>query len=110
MDRIKYNPVSDLYKEAIRRNKGDTDEARLAHKPPRFNRKFWANYRSTILDNGTKYESRPKVQHKDLNKYDDHCNNAWLNMTKARMNVNEHLFEPGSIIQVPRRTASNVPR
>ena len=32
MDRRKYNPVPELYKEAIRRSKGDTDEAKLAYK------------------------------------------------------------------------------
>ena len=63
MDRIKYNPVPELYKEVIKRSKGDTDEAKLAYKQPRFNRKLYlnegANYRSTILDNEVKYESRP---------------------------------------------------
>ena len=114
MDRIKYNPVPELYKEAIRRSKGDTDEAKLAYKPPRFNRKLYlnegANHRSRILDFGTKYESRPKVEHRDLNEYDDGRNIAWLNMIKARMNVREYLFEPDSIIKLPQRTPSNVPR
>ena len=114
MEHRKYNPVPELYTEAIRRSKGDTNEARLARTPPRFNKKLYlnegANYRSTILDNGTKYESIPKVEHRDLNEYDDGRNIAWLNMIKARMNVSEYLFEPDSIIQVPRRTASNVPR
>ena len=86
MDRIKYNPVPELYKEAIRRSKGDTDEARLAYNPPRFNRKLYlnegANYISTIFENGIKYESRPIVEHRDLNEYDDGSNIAWLNMTK----------------------------
>ena len=114
MDRIKYNPLPELYKEAIRRSKGDTDEAKLARTPPRFNKKLYlnegANYISTILDNGVKYEARPKVEHRDLNEYDDGRNIPWLNMIKARMNVSEYLFEPDSIIQVPRRTPSNVPR
>ena len=48
--------------------------------------------------------------HRDLNEYDDGCNIAWLNMTKARMNVSKYLFEPDSIIKVPSRTPSNVPR
>ena len=55
MDRIKYNPVPELYKEAIRRSKGDAEEAKLAYKPPRFNKKLYLNegatYISTILDN-----------------------------------------------------------
>jgi hypothetical protein len=114
MEHRKYNPVPELHKEAIRRSKGDTDEAKLAYKPPRFNKKLYlnegANYISTILDNGIKYESRPKIEHRDLNEYDDGRNIAWLNMIKARMNVSEYLFEPDSIIQVPSRTASNVPR
>ena len=104
MDRRKYNPVPELYNEAIRRSKGDTDEAKLAHKPPRFNRKLYLNdgnnHRCTILDYGTKYESSPTVEHRDLNEYDDGCNIAWLNMTKARMNVSKYLFEPDSIIKV----------
>ena len=34
----------------------------------------------------------PKVEHRDLNEYDDGCNIAWLNMTKALMNVSDYLF------------------
>ena len=75
MDRIKYNPVPKLY-----------NEAQMKPNQHIFNRKLYlnegANYISTIFENGIKYESRPIVEHRDLNEYDDGSNIAWLNMTK----------------------------